>query len=61
MTSIEQIRAEVEAAKRIAAERFDLNHGEGAYSRVAAYSASEKNRSALDAICAMRSDPQEAA
>jgi hypothetical protein len=49
--TVEQIRAQVEAAKAQAAANFDANHGKGAYNRLAAYSASDANRRALERIC----------
>jgi len=48
--TIEEIRAQVKAAKAQAAINFDRNHGAGAYDRLAAYSASDANRCALNHV-----------
>jgi len=48
--TVADIRKQVEAAKREAAANFDQAHGDGAYDRLAAYSASDENRRALDGI-----------
>jgi hypothetical protein len=50
--TVAEIRAQVEAAKAQAAVNFDRNHGDGAYNRLAAYSASDANRRALENVCA---------
>lgn len=49
--TIDEIRSQVEAAKFQAASNFDRNHGFGAYTALAKYSASEQNRRNLDGIC----------
>ena len=48
--TVQEIRAQVEAAKAQAAINFDRNHGKGAYARLAAYSASDENRRNLEHI-----------
>ena len=47
----EQVRAEVESAKRKAMKRFDKDMGAGSWDRLVAYSKSDANRRALDSIC----------
>ena len=49
--TVQEILAQVEAAKKEAAINFDRNHGKGAYDRLAAYSASDENHRNLENIC----------
>ena len=46
-----EIRAAVERGKAQAAARIDREMGSGAFAAIAAYSASDANRRALDHIC----------
>jgi hypothetical protein len=45
--TVQEIRAAVGRGKAQAAARIDREMGAGAFARIAAYSASEKNRAAL--------------
>lgn len=50
-TTLEQLRADIEAGKRAAKAHIDGNMGAGSYDRIDTYSRSETSKRALHDIC----------